>query len=331
MGTRRLPDHPDAGQIRNQAKELQRSLVSGDPEARQRVLESHPKFAGRPAERMEGWTFTLRDAQVTVAREYGFESWKALLEEVSGVEQPRWGDVDSTNVVGRAFEAARTAGNRWVGHDHVLLALLDPPEPTHAADVLAEMGVTYEEVLARLAEISPGEGSDADGARANPIFHKVIGVARGLAIGMGSESLDDEHLLLALVYGEPEGELMTTHLDGDDVVDGLRGRGVQVPSLVPPVASTPIGPMGHWVYFPADEFPAVTRALVELYPPRSMLWGTNRSKWKAGYWYVHGEDEIPMEEIVRGAVSDPSTVEVFSLEDGQRTESVEAPDTTGES
>lgn len=328
---KKLPDRPDARPLRTQAKELKRALTAGDAEARQRVLEFHPKFAGRPAERMEGWTFTLRDAQATVAREYGFDSWKALVEETPGVEHPRWGDVDSTIVVGRAFEAARTAGNRWVGHDHVLLALLNPPEPTHAADVLAEMGVTHEEVLARLTETSPAEGSDRDSARPNPTFHKVIGVARGLAIGMGSESLDDEHLLLALVYGERDGELMTTHLDGDDVFDGLRGRGVPVPSLAPPVASTPIGPLGSWVYFPTDEFPAVTRALVELYPPRSVLWGTNRSKWKAGYWYVQGEDEIPMEEIVRGVVTDPSTVDVLSSEDGHRRENVEAPDTVGES
>ena len=326
---KKLPDRPDAGQLRTQAKELKRALVSDDPDAKDRVLRFHPKFAGRPAERMEGWIFTLRDAQATIAREYGFESWKKLLHEIEGERVKRWGEADLT-VLRRAFEEARAVGNRWVGHDHVLLALLNPPAPTQAADVLAELGVTHDEVVSRLAEVSPPEGSDHDGAHANPTYHQVIGLARGLAIGMGSESVNDEHLLLALVYGERGGDLLTTQLDGDDVLDGLRAREVPVPTLAPPLSTVLVGRWGQWVYFPGDEFAAVSRAVAERYPPRSIFWGTNRSKWKAGYWYVHGEDEIPMEEIVRGAVSDPSIVEVLSPDEGNRRESATAFDLTGE-
>jgi len=98
-----LPDRPDPNQLHTQAKELKRALAEGDEEARERVLASHPKFAGRPAARMEGWELNLRDAQVTLAREYGFENWKALLEAVEGEEVVRWGDVQLSGILVRAF------------------------------------------------------------------------------------------------------------------------------------------------------------------------------------------------------------------------------------
>jgi hypothetical protein len=57
------PDRPDLDQLRTQAKELKRALAAGEQTAIDRLLASHPKFAGRPAERADGWTFTLRDAR----------------------------------------------------------------------------------------------------------------------------------------------------------------------------------------------------------------------------------------------------------------------------
>ncbi len=45
------PDRPDLDQLRTQAKELKRALAAGDPGALERVVTSHPKYAGRPAER----------------------------------------------------------------------------------------------------------------------------------------------------------------------------------------------------------------------------------------------------------------------------------------
>lgn len=78
------PDRPDLRQIRIQAKELKHAVDAREQAALDRVLASHPKFAGLPAERIEGRHFTLRDAQVTIAREPGFDSWKALLTKVEG-------------------------------------------------------------------------------------------------------------------------------------------------------------------------------------------------------------------------------------------------------
>ena len=129
---------------------------------------------------------------------------------------------------------------------------------------------------------------------------------------MGSDTVTDEHVLLAIAYGDPTGDqrLITYEIDPDEVVKGLRARGVHVPRLGPPVLAPPSGPWGPTVYYLPEDSPAVHEQLIDRYPPGTARWGTNTSTWKEGYIYVDGEDEIPMEEIVKAAVKDSSTVEV---------------------
>jgi hypothetical protein len=144
-----LPVRPDLRQLRIQAKELKRALADRDEGARQRVLSSHPKFAGRAPERMDGWIFTLRDAQVVLAREHGFESWKALLETVEGEVVQRWSRSMQDNILRRTFKEARELGHRYTTGEHFVLALLDPPRATAASEVLQELGLTCEAVAER--------------------------------------------------------------------------------------------------------------------------------------------------------------------------------------
>jgi tetratricopeptide (TPR) repeat protein len=75
--SRQLPANPNLTQIKRQAKELKSAVESRDPDALGRVRLSHPaqgEIDVRP--------FTLRDAQVTIAREYGFEGWHQLSTHV---------------------------------------------------------------------------------------------------------------------------------------------------------------------------------------------------------------------------------------------------------
>jgi hypothetical protein len=78
------------------------------------------------------------------------------------------------------------------------------------------------------------------------------------------------------------------------------------------------------VYFPQEKWSAVTQELVKHYPPGTAHWGTNRSNWKRGHWYVHGEDQIPMETIVRRAVKAKKSVEVLQLSEGMALENATA-------
>lgn len=319
-----LPDRPDLRQLRTQAKELKRALSDGDPQARTRVPNSHPKYAGRPAERMEGRQFTLRDAQVSIAREQGFDSWKDLVVAIEGEGVVRWSERLFSGALERAFKEAEALGHRYCTAEHLILALLAPPERTIAQTVLEGMGMTHEEMAERARRTLRAMPADLEGVASTPVYHIYSGLAQGIALGMGSNQVTDEHVLLGIVYGNPggDGRLIAADFDSDDVVQTLASHGVPVPRLAPPVAKTPIGPFGDYVYFPEGEFGNVTQELAKRYPPaRSVLWTWGPSQWKEGYHYVFGEDEIPMESLVRSAVSDETTVEVVDHKEAWERES----------
>lgn len=319
-----LPDRPDLHQLRIQAKELKRALSAGESEALNRVLASHPKFAGRPAERLEGWSFALRDAQVTIAREVGFDSWKALVNDFGHAEQ-RWDSRGSAALSHRAFKEAQLLKQSFCTQEHFLLALLNPPQPTIALQVLNELGITYDGVRARASKM--GRTSNK-GASSTQSYQLILGWAQGIAIGM-AQPFRDEHALLALAFGDMGGEplLVWFDLDPQDVVELLGSKGAPVPDVLPPAPPTPVGPFGPWVYFPTEVFGSVTKELVKDFPPGTVHWGTNRSKWKKGFWYVHGEDTIPMEQIVRRGLKGKhrDLVEVLTFAEGMELEKAMAP------
>jgi hypothetical protein len=85
-----LPARADLGQLRSQAKELRRAVVGGNPAALSRAAEADPA------------TFTLRDAQLVVAREYGFAGWHDLVaavgqRQVAERDLHRWFGVQLNN------------------------------------------------------------------------------------------------------------------------------------------------------------------------------------------------------------------------------------------
>jgi ankyrin repeat protein len=77
-----LPARPSLEQYRKQAKDLVKAFNSGDPEATRRVRKFHPHADAL----LDGTTlkakFTLADAQWTVAREYGFDSWPKFTKRI---------------------------------------------------------------------------------------------------------------------------------------------------------------------------------------------------------------------------------------------------------
>lgn len=76
--TRTLPTVPNLEQQRKQARELLESAHRGDAAAIRRFQDHHPRIA--PLARTE-WSpeqLALHDAQLVIAREYGFPSWPSL-------------------------------------------------------------------------------------------------------------------------------------------------------------------------------------------------------------------------------------------------------------
>jgi ankyrin repeat protein len=81
LPTRSLPKHPDLNQLKRQAKELLEAFAAGDPKAIREVNELY-----RGADHAN---FALHDAQLVLARAYGFESWPKLKAHVDGVTVKR--------------------------------------------------------------------------------------------------------------------------------------------------------------------------------------------------------------------------------------------------
>ena len=84
LPTRTLPPHPDLRQLRRQAKALLDGFIRGDGAA---VTEVTAHYHGADAA-----TFALHDAQLVIARAYGFESWPKLKAAVQGVTIERLTD-----------------------------------------------------------------------------------------------------------------------------------------------------------------------------------------------------------------------------------------------
>ncbi|MER7249321.1 hypothetical protein [Kribbella sp. NPDC000426] len=75
MSTTPLPAKASLSQLRARAKELRKAVAKGRPDAIERARAYHPAY--------DEASFTLRDAQLTIAREYGLASWPELMEKVA--------------------------------------------------------------------------------------------------------------------------------------------------------------------------------------------------------------------------------------------------------
>src|SRR5262245_32845449 len=78
---RRLRAHPDLDQIKRQAKELLAAVAAGNADA---IAEVNARHRGADLAR-----FALHDAQLVIARSYGFDSWPRLKAYVDGATVAR--------------------------------------------------------------------------------------------------------------------------------------------------------------------------------------------------------------------------------------------------
>lgn len=79
---RDLPSRPNLEQLKHQAKDLLEAIKSGEVTAIERVRESHPRWSNASESEIRSAAFSLSDAQLVLAREYGFASWPKLKERL---------------------------------------------------------------------------------------------------------------------------------------------------------------------------------------------------------------------------------------------------------
>ena len=146
--TRALPDKPNLNQLKKQAKDLLKAFQAGEPTAIDEVRAHYPHPISRP----QGHVLQLSDAQLVLARAYGFDSWPKLKAFVDGVTMSRFVAAVETGDVGgvRAMLHRRpelvhmdTAGNNEhrglhyavLGRNVAMVRLLmqAPPTPARAS------------------------------------------------------------------------------------------------------------------------------------------------------------------------------------------------------
>jgi Ankyrin repeats (3 copies) len=89
MPVRRLPSNPSLDHLKYQAKDLLKERTARSAGVAQRIREFHPRFGRATDAEIFDSQFSLSDAQVTIAREYGFPSWARLKRHI---EKPTLSD-----------------------------------------------------------------------------------------------------------------------------------------------------------------------------------------------------------------------------------------------
>ena len=82
MPVKRLPANPNLDHLKYQAKDLLRDHAARNHEAAQRIREFHPQFATATDAEIFDARLRLSDAQLAIAREYGFPSWPRMKRHV---------------------------------------------------------------------------------------------------------------------------------------------------------------------------------------------------------------------------------------------------------
>jgi hypothetical protein len=95
---RPLPPRPSLEFEHKQAKALLRRLRSGDPDSIARARTRHPS--------MDVSKLRLADAQLVIAREYGFKSWPRLVQYFGDLERQRYGARSIQSDRGEHYDAS---------------------------------------------------------------------------------------------------------------------------------------------------------------------------------------------------------------------------------
>lgn len=103
--SRGLPARPHLDVPKREARELLRLFDLGDVEALDRVRRRHPRFNNTESASSGTADFKLSDAQLVIAREYGFSNWAALKQRIEA--RPAASALEEAIDLGNSEEVAR--------------------------------------------------------------------------------------------------------------------------------------------------------------------------------------------------------------------------------
>ena len=81
----KLPQRPNISHLKSQAKDLIKRFRAGDAWAFDQFKAYHPTFRGKALLNISLSEMRLSDAQLVIARSYGFSRWELLSRHVAAV------------------------------------------------------------------------------------------------------------------------------------------------------------------------------------------------------------------------------------------------------
>ncbi len=279
----KLPRNPDLSQLKKRAKALLRNKNAALEQALKRIRISFPKLSGKSSAEILGAKFGLQDAQLVIAREYGFQSWAKLQAHVKSMTDPEW-------VAGESSRAIRNTGR--IADYETLRTEIEKGEYTQhdldlALTVVMRMEGKKEAEARACAELliehgaDPDAGSDSDedfGENYGPIllgpceFHNPIAIRFLLEHG-ASPNADFERETKFPEHNTPLRMLLGTYerknnAGKQEAIDTLLEYGAVVPpEVLPPFFAIHRGDTDDLHSF-INENPAIVH---ERYP--DMPWG----------------------------------------------------------
>ena len=163
---RALPENPSLENLKKQARALLNTLRTGDSDAEARVRNIHPRAATAGA--LDRARFTLSDAQLVVAREYGFESWpklKAYVARQSSAAnsrtegapsaEPSLAASDTTDLVDRLYQHLELMARRieWVSRPELVRMRRASDLPGLIQAALAHCDASTKQALLELPDL----------------------------------------------------------------------------------------------------------------------------------------------------------------------------------
>jgi hypothetical protein len=120
-----LPGNPDLKQLATQAKDLRRGVRRGVPDDVATFAAHHPRGPELTATTQARDAVTLRDAQLALARRYGFEGWQALVQNagrarVEERDMHRWFGVELNNELWGLLDDGISPDSPLEDREHVL-------------------------------------------------------------------------------------------------------------------------------------------------------------------------------------------------------------------
>jgi len=106
--SKQLPSRPNLEQLKKQAKDLLKAHRSGGHSARNRFLESHPRFSRSNTPDIQSARISLADAQLVIAREYGLASWPELKLHVESIRDSLTAGIGSMPATDTGSAVSRT-------------------------------------------------------------------------------------------------------------------------------------------------------------------------------------------------------------------------------